>query len=279
MDRIRQGHASPHGGVYIEMGHLGAERVRREFKGMVERCADCGFDLAAGRVEVIPTAHYMMGGVVFAPDCTTELPRLYAAGEDTGGVHGANRLGGNGVANSTVFGGIAGDVMGQRTARSGALPEPDKNAIDAAYARAFAPFGRKPGNLPELRERLYATMWNDVGILRDAQSLARGMAALDALAKDIADCGVADDSRRYNLTWMDRLNLENLTLVSRAICAAADFRRDSRGAHFREDFPQVSELAASQYTKVRLAGDRPVVSGEAVTFTRVRPGQTTLPAA
>src|SRR5512143_1002377 len=80
MDRIRKGHASPHGGVYIEMGHLGPERVRREFKGMVERCEDCGFDLAAGRVEVIPTAHYMMGGVVFSSDCTTELPRLYAAG-------------------------------------------------------------------------------------------------------------------------------------------------------------------------------------------------------
>ena len=115
MDRIRKGFACPHGGVYIEMGHLGPERVRREFKGMVERCADCGFDLAAGRVEVIPTAHYMMGGVEFKADCTTELPRLYAAGEDTGGVHGANRLGGNGVANSTVFGGIAGDVMGART--------------------------------------------------------------------------------------------------------------------------------------------------------------------
>ena len=276
MDRIRKGHASPHGGVYIEMGHLGADRVRREFKGMVERCADCGFDLAAGRVEVIPTAHYMMGGVVFSPDCTTPLPRLYAAGEDTGGVHGANRLGGNGVANSTVFGGIAGDVMGARTARSGALPEPDKAAIDAAYQRAFAPLGRKAGNLPEIRERLYNIMWNDVGVLRDAQSLARGAAALDALAREIADCGVADASRRYNLTWMDRLNLENLTLVSRAICAAADFRRDSRGAHFREDYPHASDLAASHYTCVRLAGDRPVVTSEPVTFTRVRPGQSLL---
>ncbi len=280
MDRIRQGHASPHGGVFIEMGHLGAARVRREFKGMVERCADCGFDLAAGRVEVIPTAHYMMGGVEFKADCTTELPRLYAAGEDTGGVHGANRLGGNGVANSTVFGGIAGDVMGARTKRAGALPEPDRRAIEAAYERAFAPLGRKSetlaGHLPEMRERLYNVMWNDVGILRSAASLARGAAALDALARAIADCGVADTSRRYNLTWMDRLNLENLTLVSQAICAAADFRRDSRGAHFREDFPQVSDLAASRYTSVRLAGDRPAVTSESVTFTRVRPGQSLL---
>jgi succinate dehydrogenase flavoprotein subunit len=276
MDRIRKGHASPHGGVYIEMGHIGPDRVRREFKGMVERCADCGFDLAAGRVEVIPTAHYMMGGVKFATDCTTPLPRLYAAGEDTGGVHGANRLGGNGVANSTVFGGIAGDVMGARTARSGALPDPDKGAIGAAYERAFAPFGRKAGNLPEIRERLYNIMWNDVGILRTAESLTRSAAALDALAREIADCGVADASRRYNLTWMDRLNLENLTLVSRAICAAAEFRRDSRGAHFREDFPHASDLAASHYTCVRLDGDRPVVTSEAVTFTRVQPGQSLL---
>jgi fumarate reductase flavoprotein subunit len=276
MDRIRKGHASPHGGVYIEMGHLGADRVRREFKGMVERCEDCGFDLAGGRVEVIPTAHYMMGGVEFKADCTTELPGLYAAGEDTGGVHGANRLGGNGVANSTVFGGIAGDIMGARTKRSGALPEPDKHAIDAAYERAFAPLGRKAGNLPEMRERMYSIMWDDVGILRSAESLARGKAALEALARDIAECGVSGGSRRYNLTWMDRLNLENLTLVSRAICAAADHRRDSRGAHFREDFPQASEIAGSHYTSVRLRDDEPMLSIKPVQFTRVQPGQSLL---
>jgi len=280
MDRIRKGFASPHGGVYIEMGHLGPERVRREFKGMVERCADCGFDLAAGRVEVIPTAHYMMGGVEFNADCTTELPRLYAAGEDTGGVHGANRLGGNGVANSTVFGGIAGDVMGVRAKPAGALPEPDQAAIEAARERAFVPLGRTsgslPGNLPEMRERLYRIMWDDVGILRSAESLARGIAALDTLASDIAACGVADDSRRYNLTWMDRLNLENLTLVSRAIAGAADFRKDSRGAHFREDFPRTSDLASSAYTSVRFAGGQPQVTATDVEFTRVRPGQSLL---
>ena len=119
IDRLRHGRGGPNGGVFIEMAHLGPDNVRREFKGMVERCADCGFDLAGGRVEVVPTAHYMMGGVVFALDCTTELPGLYAAGEDTGGVHGANRLGGNGVANSTVFGGLAGDAIGRRTRRLG----------------------------------------------------------------------------------------------------------------------------------------------------------------
>jgi len=93
-NEMRAGRPSPHGGVYLEMGHLGPDNVRRQFKGMVERCADCGFDLAAGRVEVVPTAHYMMGGVIFDLECRTELTGLFAAGEDTGGVHGADRRGG-----------------------------------------------------------------------------------------------------------------------------------------------------------------------------------------
>ena len=86
---MRAGRTTPMGGVYIEMAHLGPENVARRFPGMVKRCADCGFDLAGGRVEVVPTAHYMMGGVEFEADCTTALPRLYAAGEDCGG--GARR--------------------------------------------------------------------------------------------------------------------------------------------------------------------------------------------
>ena len=272
-DRIRTGFASPHGGVYIEMGHLGPANVRRDFKGMVERCADCGFDLAGGRVEVIPTAHYMMGGVVFAPDCTTPMPRLFAAGEDTGGVHGANRLGGNGVANSTVFGGLAGVSMAAKTNSAAALPDPDPAALERALARAFLPLGQRRGDLGAIREKLYDVMWNEVGILRTADTLARGTAALDTLARDIADSGVADTDRRYNLTWMDRLNLESLILVSRAICAAAIARTDSRGAHFREDFPAASDLATSRYTLTRLREDVPAVDTAPVDFTRVRPGE------
>src|ERR1700686_3464374 len=155
-DRIRTGFASPHGGVYIEMGHLGPANVRRDFKEMVERCAGCGFDLAGGRVEVIPTAHYMMGGVVFAPDCATPMPRLFAAGEDTGGVHGANRLGGNGVANSTVFGAIAGDAMAAWVGREGSFRASDERAVEDAIERAERPFHRgEASDLEEIRERLH----------------------------------------------------------------------------------------------------------------------------
>jgi len=276
MDRILNGRASPHGGVFIAMGHLGPENVRRQFKGMVERCADCGFDLAAGQVEVIPTAHYMMGGVVFHADCTTPMPGLFAAGEDTGGVHGANRLGGNGVANSTVFGGVAGDVMARATKLAGAHAKPDVAALDAARECAFGSFGKPAGDLNSLRKRLLAVMWDDVGIIRSTESLAHGRGVLEDLAREIASCGVPGDDRRYNLTWMDRLNLGNLILVSIAIAAAADARHDSRGAHFRTEHPRASTLEDSTYTVVRMREDAMDVGMAPVIFSRVRPGETLL---
>jgi fumarate reductase flavoprotein subunit len=207
------------------------------------------------------------------------MPRLYAAGEDTGGVHGANRLGGNGVANSTVFGGLAGDKIAATLRQDGRLPEPDKAALEAAHERAFAPLGRRRGDLEAVRRRLYQVMWDDVGILRTADGLARARHELNNLATMLSAMGVADTERRYNMTWTDRLNLENLVLVSRSICAAAAARQDSRGAHYREDFPQVSDPAGSRYTVVRADGDGFAVTTEPVAFTRVRPGESLLPQA
>jgi len=273
---MRAGRTTPHGGVYISMGHLGPERVRREFKGMVERCDDCGFDLAGGLVEVVPTAHYMMGGVVFRGDCTTELAGLFAAGEDTGGVHGANRLGGNGVANSTVFGGIAGDAIAPWMRRTSAFHEPDEDAIAAAVARARAPLGRPAGDLNAIRERLYDVMWDDVGIVRDAQSLARAEGVLDELEARLDATGVDGANLAFNLTWHDWLNLKSLLLVSKSIRAAAVAREDSRGAHYRSDFPDVRDLARSRYTCVTWRDGRFEVTTRPVEFTRVKPGESLL---
>lgn len=240
---------------------------------MVERCVDCGFDLAAGRVEVVPTAHYMMGGVAFRPDCSTELAGLFAAGEDTGGVHGANRLGGNGVANSTVFGGIAGDAMAAWLKGPVAWREPDQAAVEAAVKRAQVPLGKPRGPIEDIRTSLYDGMWEDVGIVRDAASLERGDALLRGLDRQLDSVGVASGDLAFNMTWHDWLNLKNLILVSRAIAAAARAREDSRGAHFRADFPQASDLNGSRYTSVRLAGDGLAVTSEPVIFARVRPGE------
>ncbi|HEY8886943.1 MAG TPA: FAD-binding protein [Gallionella sp.] len=273
---MRAGRVSPNGGVYIKMSHLGPDKVRVQFKGMVERCADCGFDLAGDLVEVVPTAHYMMGGVVFKLDCSTDLPGLFAAGEDTGGVHGANRLGGNGVANSTVFGGIAGEAMARWVPAAGRFHVPDPAAIAAAVARCEQPFAQPPGDLGAIREALYAVMWDDVGIMRNETGLRRATEELTRLERELDQIGVADGDRAFNLTWHDWLNLKSLLLVSRAVTAAALQRENSRGAHFREDYPEPGALDASRFTCVQLRQDALEVSSRPVVFTRVQPGQSLL---
>lgn len=273
---MRAGRTSPNGGVYIQMSHLGPENVRKQFKGMVERCGDCGFDLAGGLVEVVPTAHYMMGGVVFKADCTTALTGLFAAGEDTGGVHGANRLGGNGVANSTVFGGIAGDSMAIWVKSQGRLRDPDEAAIGQSVAWHLAPFANAPGNLEAIREALFDCMWQDVGILRTAEGLQRALVTLAELDVRLSATGVADGDRAFNLSWHDWLNLKSLIAVGRVIATSALAREDSRGAHFREDHPLTGDLAGSSYIVVTQAGQTLSMRREPVHFTRVVPGQTIL---
>lgn len=270
---MRKSNTSSNGGVYISMGHLGPDTVRAKFPGMVKRCADCGFDLAAGRVEVVPTAHYLMGGVVVDVDTRTALQGLYVAGEDAGGAHGSNRLGGNGVANSTVFGGIAGDVMGAEVAGF-ALRAPDEAVLQAEYARAVAPFAVASGPVQPLRDRLQDAMWDHVGVMRTGDGLQRGLAALDEIRGALAGVGVDGSQRAFNLTWHDWLNMASLLEVSQAITRAALARENSRGAHFREDFPEEGDLMGSYYTVVQ----RDEVRRDPVQFTRVRPGETVLPA-
>ncbi len=271
---MRAGRTSPMDGVYIKMSHLGPDHVASTFPGMVKRCADSGFDLAGGLVEVVPTAHYLMGGIEFGIDGSTASPGLFAAGEDCGGVHGANRLGGNGVANSTVFGGIAGDSMAAFIAAGAPLRDPDETVIDAGIARAERPFALKTGDLFDLRERLSHTMWDDVGVMRTAEGIARGQARLADHADELLRTGLADGERAFNLTWHDWLNLESLIAVSKAIAAAALAREDSRGAHFREDFPETGPLETTRYTRISMAGDALALDMVPVSFDVVRPGET-----
>ena len=277
---MRAGRTTPHGGLYISMAHLGPENVTRQFKGMVERCADSGFDLAGGLVEVVPTAHYMMGGVEFNLDCSTALPGLFTAGEDSGGVHGANRLGGNGVANSTVFGGVAGESMAAWLKAERGFREPDKAAIGAAIERCERPLrakGGAHGSLEPLREGLFDLMWDKVGIIRDLVPMQEALSALDGIEAELDAYTLSDHQRGFNLSWHDWMNLKSLVDASRVITRAALAREDSRGAHFRADFPEPGPLEASAYTSVTMDGAGTLgIAMRPVAFTRVKPGQSLL---
>lgn len=264
-------------GVFISMSHLGPDFVREKFKGMVKRCADSGFDLAAGKVEVVPTAHYFMGGVVVDVDTRTAMEGLYVAGEDAGGAHGSTRLGGNGVANSTVYGGIAGDVMGADIRGMGALRDPDESALEAELARACHPLTRDPALVLPLRKQLQEAMWDEVGVMRTEAGLKRGLGRIAEISDALGDVGVAADNLAFNLTWHDWLNLRSLCDISEVIAKAALARENSRGAHYREDFPDAGAMEDSYFTIARQVDGAVEVGREDVQFTIVRPGETVLP--
>jgi len=275
-EEMRKGRTSPNGGVYISMSHLGPDQVAKKFKGMVKRCADCGFDLASGLVEVVPTAHYFMGGVVVDVDTRTEMPGLYVAGEDAGGAHGANRLGGNGVANSTVFGGIAGEVMAGDAPRAVTWRDPDEAVLRDEVDRACLPLSKKPAPVHPLRNRLMDVMWDDVGVIRDADGIERGLKQVREVREELMTIGVDDSNLAFNLTWHDWLNLQSLVEVSDVIGRAALARENSRGAHYREDFPEVGDLDSSTFTVAQRMGDDVHVEQDPVKFSHVKPGETLL---
>ncbi|QCY09554.1 FAD-binding protein [Pseudomonas sp. MPC6] len=274
---MRKGNTTKSGGVHISMAHLGVDNVRKKFKGMVSRCKDVGADLAGGLVEVVPTAHYMMGGVEVNVDCETAMLGLYCAGEDAGGVHGANRLGGNGVANSTVYGGIAGDVMADWVLREGQFAEPDQNRIAQTLEFIDTPFRQSQGDLTDLRYRLLDKMWDDAGIIRNEVGLVRAYDDVLAIREELMGLGIPDHGKAYNQTWHDWLNLHSQISVSLSIIKSAQLRKNSRGAHFRDDFPEKGDLDTSTYVRVRQDGDAITVTEIPVEFTRVKPGQTLIP--
>ena len=266
---VVEGRGTPNGGVWIDVSHLGVDVVERNFRGMVKRCRDFGRDLARGPVEVGPTAHFMMGGVVIDTACRTAIEGLFAAGEDTGGVHGANRLGGNGVAESTVFGGIAGDMIAAFVERR-PRPRVDTGALKPTLEALTAPFARAAGPaLYDLQAELRDVMWERAGLVRDGESLTTALAAIDRIDARLDTVGVAGDPA-LNTAWQDWLSLRNQTLAARLIARSALERRESRGAHFRRDFPAPAAGPPSS-VRVRRGAAGPAVTTAPVAFTRATP--------
>jgi succinate dehydrogenase/fumarate reductase flavoprotein subunit len=247
---IMEGRGTERGGVLIDISHLGAEEVERRFPGMVERTRQIGRDLAREPVEVSPTAHFHMGGVIIDRDCRTPIGGLLVAGEDAGGVHGANRLGGNGVAESTVFGARAGDEAARLT-RECPLRDPDPAQVAASVAKALGPLERGRGPSPfTLTRRLKDAMWEGCGVVRSREGLLEARERIELLAEEAAAIAVPGPPEA-NYAWQEALDLVNQLTVARTIVASALAREESRGAHFRSDFPESDDERWLRYAVVR----------------------------
>jgi fumarate reductase flavoprotein subunit len=158
------------------------------------------------------------------------------------------------------------------------LREPDETVLQAEFERAIYPLSRKQDLILPLRKKLQEVMWDDVGVIRTEAGMKCGLTGIFEVSDALMDVGVANDNLAFNLTWHDWLNLRSLCDVSEVITKAGIARKNSRGAHFREDFPESGAMEYSDFTVARLSADAVEVTREPVQFTIVRPGKTVLPA-
>jgi succinate dehydrogenase / fumarate reductase flavoprotein subunit len=259
---VREGRGSPHGGVFLDISYLPAEHVRRKLPSMYEQFKELAdVDITAGPMEVGPTTHYVMGGIrVDADTGATTVPGLFAAGEVSGGMHGANRLGGNSLSDLLVFGQRSGAGAAAHARSVAGDPYMNPVQVRAAQDELEAPLARSGGTDPyRLREELQDTMQTLVGIFRTADDLKR---AIDQIA-DIrrrADDLCISGGRAYNPGWNLVFELRNLIDVSDAVARSALTREESRGAHSRLDFPDTGDEWATVNVVVRRDADTEIVS-------------------
>ena len=240
LKEVEAGRGSPHGGAYLSFQHCSPPALREAFGPVIDRLAANSIDLTRMAIEVAPIAHYHMGGVKADAAMATDVAGLFVAGEVVGGANGANRLSGNAITEALVFGRRAGKSAAARAgkiARQGFRAEDATAVIDLIRAGAGNDAAMK-SNIAEMVARLQATMADNVGPIRTGAKLARALDEIGALAATLGErpfgSGGAFDSER--LDWFD---LRNMLAVARAIVEAAQHRRESRGAHQREDFPEL----------------------------------------
>jgi succinate dehydrogenase / fumarate reductase flavoprotein subunit len=254
---VREGRGSPHGGVFLDISYLPADLVRRKLPSMYEQFKELAdVDITAGPMEIGPTTHYAMGGVrVDAETGATGVPGLYAAGEVAGGMHGANRLGGNSLSDLLVFGQRAGASAAAHAASVAIDPYMNPVQVRAAEQELEEPLVRTGGTDPyRLREELQETMQTLVGIFRTKADLEQALARIADIRRRAADLRVTG-GRAFNPGWNLVFEVRNLIDISEAIVRSALVREESRGAHSRIDFPTTDPKWAGRNVVARREGD------------------------
>jgi succinate dehydrogenase / fumarate reductase flavoprotein subunit len=259
---IKEGRGSPHGGVFLDISWIkqklpnAAEHIKRKLPSMYHQFKQLAdIDITEQPMEVGPTTHYIMGGVHVDPD--TQMSRvagLFAAGECAAGINGANRLGGNSLSDLLVFGKRAGEFAAE-FAKENSLGKIDNGRIESVAREALAPFERRDGENPyQVQKDLQDTMQNLVGIVRNESEMREALGNIDGFKKRAENAAVSGN-REYNPGWHTALDLENLLTVSEGITRAALERKESRGAQFRDDYPEKNEQFAKVNTMIAKAAD------------------------
>jgi len=249
---VKAGRGGPHGGVFLDIAsRRSAEFIRRRLPSMYHQFMElAGVDITREAMEIGPTCHYIMGGVqVDADTAATAAPGLFAAGEVAGGMHGANRLGGNSLSDLIVFGKRAGAGAADYVLSGQAATSLNQGAVDAAIKEALAPFERTEGENPyTIQHDLQEMMQANVGIIRTQNELDFALAELEKFTERVKNIAVKG-GRAYNPGWNLTTDLPAMLAVCKTVAMGAALRKESRGGHTREDFPAASE----EFSKFNLA--------------------------
>ena len=259
---IKEGRGSPHGGVFLDISWIkqkmpnAAEHIKRKLPSMYHQFKQLAdIDITEQPMEVGPTTHYVMGGIRVDPDTQmSRVPGLFAAGECAAGINGANRLGGNSLSDLLVFGKRAGEFAA-KFAKENSPGQTDNGRIEMVAREALAPFDRSNGENPyQVQKDLQDTMQDLVGIVRNESEMREALEEINGFKKRTEKAAVTGN-REYNPGWHTALDLENLLIVSEAITRAALERKESRGAQFREDYPDKDNAFGKVNTIVSKAAD------------------------
>ncbi|HYV98317.1 MAG TPA: fumarate reductase/succinate dehydrogenase flavoprotein subunit [Gemmatimonadaceae bacterium] len=259
---VKEGRGSPHGGVFLDIAWIrekipnSAEHIRKKLPSMYHQFKQlANIDITETPMEIGPTTHYMMGGVRVDGDTQmSTVPGLFAAGEVAAGLHGANRLGGNSLSDLLVFGKRAGEHAAAFAKEHG-KPAVDAGAADAAVQGALEPFSRAASEGPyQVQHELQDVMQDNVGIVRREEEMQHALERIAQLSQRAARVGV-QGHREYNPGWHTSIDLANLLVVSEAVARAALDRRESRGGHFRDDYPAKDKAYGTFNTVIKRGPD------------------------
>lgn len=235
---IIEGRGTENGGVYLDISHLDDDYIDEKLETMVLQFENVGVDIKHGPIEVAPTAHHFMGGLKINTDASSSLDNLFGAGEVCGGVHGANRLGGNALADTQVFGRIAG-VSASKAAKKSELKSNEEMVREEA-SRIESLIKKGSIKPKEFKNRIKNLMWEKVAIVREEKTLNEALGQLQEMQKELADLDVSD-KKQYNTDLVTALEVINMIEICILTVKSAIIRRESRGAHFRSDFPETKD--------------------------------------